>query len=144
MEQSRKNLKIMSVVVLIFAACSLVHMAAALIFNAISVSTLPAGISPDMIKLIVAGVTILLLLPQVYVGLRGLQIAKNPVATKGHIIWAVILFVLSALSIIDPIVGIVTNNNVSGNISMVLGVALELFVFYDFIKYANEVLNEAK
>ena len=85
--------------------------------------------------------TLVLLLPQVYVGLRGLRIAKNPVPAKGHIIWATILLVLTALGLIEPAAAMV-KGAFSENFSTVARILLEVAIYYDYIKSAKAVAKQ--
>lgn len=143
MEQSRKHLKITSVVVLIFATLTLLNLAANIWLGGdFNNSVIPDGAPENILqitKVFLLTFSGLLLLPQIYVGMKGLCIAKNPVSSKGHIVWATILFVLTALSLLSPIVGIVKQEAVSENISTLLGILVELAVYFDYIKYAKLV-----
>ena len=142
MEQSRKNLKISSIVVLVFAGLSLLNLVFELLFGEINRAEIPAG-SPNNIllitKIILAVVTIVLLLPQVYIGIKGLKVAKNPDASKGHIIWGTILFVLSIVGMVSPVINIVTQNNIGENVSTLLSILVETLVYFEYIKYAKAV-----
>lgn len=146
-EQARKKLKIWSLVVLLFAALTLLQIVAELMFGELNSIPIPAGAPENTLlitKVVLLVVSLVLLLPQVYVGLKGLKIAKTPKSSKGHIIWAYIMFALSALWLIDPVVGIVNRREVSGNISMLFSILLDLVIYYDYIKAAKEVAKLAE
>ena len=69
----------------------------------------------------------------------GLLIAKNPNASCGHIVWAIILFVFSVLSLVSPIVGMFQQGIVYQPIKELFGVLLEVLIYFDYIKtdFAN-------
>ena len=140
MEQAKKHLKISSMLVLLFVGISLLEIATELMFGDINSAPIPDG-APDNILLItktfVMVVALVLMLPKIYVGIKGLKIAKYPNASKTHIIWAVIIFVLTLLGLVEPAMAILKQDSV--NISALFGVLLELAIYYDYIKYAKLV-----
>lgn len=108
MEKTRYNLKITSICILLVTAFRLVSN----IFNffngglEVTSDMIPEGYTKEMvyITLVVMGViSLLALLPSIYMGIKGLKIAKNPDTSKAHIVWAMILLVLTAISILSAI-----------------------------------------
>ena len=145
MKQARKQLKIWSIVVLIFAAATLLSLASELMFGDLNNATIPEGASDNILlitKTILLVFSLVLLIPQIYVGVKGLRIAASPDSSKGHILWAIILLVATALTLITPAIDIFKGVNVYGNATDVLGILVEIFVYVDYIKYAKAVLNE--
>lgn len=144
MEQTRKNFKTASIVVLIFAGLSLLSVIVGLIFGDFNSVEVPADAPENillMTKALLLVVSLIFLLPQVYIGVKGLKIAKTPDKSKGHIVWAVILLVFSVLSLITPVVNMVTQGDIMDNVGTLLGALLEVIVYYEYIKYAREVLK---
>jgi uncharacterized membrane protein YhaH (DUF805 family) len=144
MEQTRKNFKTASIVVLIFAGLSLLSVIVGLIFGDFNSVEVPADAPENillMTKTLLLVVSLIFLLPQVYIGVKGLKIAKTPDKSKGHIVWAVILLVFSVLSLITPVVNMVTQGDIMDNVGTLLGALLEVIVYYEYIKYAREVLK---
>ena len=140
MEETRKHLKTSSFVVLLFAGLSLLRIITELLFGELNSAQLPEGAPENTLlitKLILLAVSLLLLLPKVYVGVKGLRIAKKPDSSKGHIIWAGIILAFSAFELIDPAVAIVKHGNVAENVSALFGVLLEVTIYYEYIKYAR-------
>ena len=86
-------------------------------------------------------ISMVLLLPQLYVGVRGMKIAKNPTSTKGHIVWAVILLIFSAFGIISTVSSIAEQVNILDNVITLFDHALDVIVYCMYIKYANRVLK---
>lgn len=142
MEQSRKYLKWSSVAVLSLVGVYILELISELLWGEINSAVIPEGASENILlitKIFIVAVSVLLLLPQIYVGIKGLMIAKKPTCTKAHIVWAVILLVFAAVGVVDPIVGLINGGGVYDNVKSLSGVALELVVYYDYIKYAREV-----
>ncbi len=142
MEQARKHLKKTSIVVLIFAGLSLISIVAQLIWGDFSQASIPEG-SPDNIllitKMVLLAISLLLLIPDVYIGIKGLKVAKKPNSSKGHIVWAIILFVLSIISLISSVVGLFSTESIGENISDIFSVLLEILIYFEYIKYAKMV-----
>ena len=139
MEQSRKNLKISSILILIFGAISFINVVVQLCFGEINRAELPEGTTDNILliaKIIILVLSFVILLPQFYVGLKGLKIAKNPTSSKRHIRWAIVLLVLSVIGVVDGVVGMI---NGSDTISSLLDCALESIIYYEYIKYARLV-----
>ena len=147
MEQARKNLKTSSIIVLVLAGLSLINILFELFFGefskALSGATIPEG-APENIVLIaqifVLAVSLLILLPQVYIGIKGLKIAKKPDSSRGHIIWGIILLVFTAFGLISPFVALIQKNGeVFDNISELCSIAVDVFILFEYVKFARDV-----
>lgn len=142
MEQSRKQLKLTSIVVLVLAGFSMLQIVGELLFGELSNPAIPEG-APDNIllitKIFLFSLALLLALPSVYIGIKGLRIAKKPNASWGHIVWAIILLVLAVLSLISPIVGFIKSGFEYESISSFLSIVIEITVFFEYIQYAIAV-----
>lgn len=147
MKQARKNLKTSSIIVLIFAGLSLINIIFELFFGelngALNSVALPDG-SPDNVVLIaqifILAISFLLLLPQLYIGFKGLKMAKNPDNSRGHIVWGIILFVFTALGLVSPFMALVRGNGEAfANISELLSIAVDVIVLFEYVKYAKAV-----
>ena len=142
MEQARKHLKISSIIVLVFAGLTLLNLVSELLFGELNRAEIPDG-SPDNIllitKILLLVVSLLLLLPQVYVGLKGLKMAKKPDSSKAHIIWGTILLVIAILGLVSPAIAIIKQEDVFNNVSELLSILVDVVVFFDYVKYARMV-----
>ena len=139
MEQTRKNLKLSSIVVLVLAGVSMLQVICELLFGELSNATIPEG-APDN-SLIITRIflflfALLLTLPSIYIGIKGLRMAKKPNASKGHIVWGIILLLLTFLSLLSPVVDIINNGFKYDYISGFFSIAVEITVFFEYIKYA--------
>ena len=140
MEQAQKQLKISSLIVLLFAGLSLVQIITELAFGEINSATIPEGAPENILlitKIILLSVTLIFLLPKVYAGLKGLQIAKTPDSSQSHIIWAIVALIFEVVGFIDPILDIVNQGNIWENVVMLAEISLEVIILYEYIKYAK-------
>lgn len=145
MENSKKQLKIASYLVLILAGLSLVQLVFSIIFFKVDADA-AAGATEQFImilKIILLVVSAILLLPRVYIGLKGIKVASNPTSSRAHIIWALILLAIAIVSAVSSISALISQQDVSNNVGILLDCALDIIVFIDYIKYANEVAKAA-
>jgi hypothetical protein len=143
MSISRNHLKEASFLVLLFTAFSFIRMIIQL-FVGFEADPTQVGVSHEIIvvtMIVMFVVGLILLLPQLYVGVKGMKIAKNPTSSKGHIVWAVILLVFSAFGIISTVTSIAEQINVVDNVITLVDHALDVIVYCMYIKYANRVLK---
>lgn len=109
MEKKRKDLKIYSILILAFVAISLIKIIVTTCINGFpQVEEIPEGMTETTVRIvtIIAFVlSFIVLLPQVYVGIKGLKISAG-VATEGkaHLTWAIVLAVVAAFSVISSII----------------------------------------
>jgi hypothetical protein len=85
----------------------------------------------------------ILLLPQTYVGIKGMKISNKPGSSKAHIVWAVILAALSVIGIFSPVSELIRGVDVSGNVLAVVDMALDVIIYIEYINYANKVMKAA-
>lgn len=148
MEKAKKNLRDYSFLALLFAALSLVR----IIYSAttggleVDTSSLPEGITEAMVQIVlivVLALSVVLLLPQLYIGVKGMKVAKNPDASKGHIVWAKILLVLSIIAIISPVVDIFKDFSVD-RLLEIIDIGIDVILFFAIVKYGNQVRKAVK
>ena len=84
-------------------------------------------------------VSLVCLLPQVYIGIKGLKIAKNPDSSKGHIVWGIILLAFAIIGMVSPLVAVIKQDEVFENASALLSILIEVAFFYDYVKCARVV-----
>ena len=143
MSISRNHLKEASFLVLLFTAFSFIRMIIQ-VFVGFEADPTQVGVSHEIIvvtMIVMFVVGLILLLPQLYVGVKGMKIAKNPTSSKGHIVWAVILLIFSAFGIIATVSSIAEQVNVVDNVITLVDHALDVIVYCMYIKYANRVLK---
>jgi hypothetical protein len=134
----------MSVVILLFAAISLVRMTISLFTVGFKVDPAQVGVSPKIAvatMIVIFVINLLLLLPQVYVGVKGIKIAKEPTYSKTPSVWAVILLVFAAFGVISAISNISKQVNVVDNIFVLADHAIDVALYFFYVKYLNKVLK---
>ena len=143
---NQKNLKVSSIVVLIFAGFTLTRLILELCLGELNRMPLPEG-APDntllIAKIILFSFSCLLLLPQVFVGVKGILIAKKPNASKVHIIVAIALLACTVLTLGTPVINILNNVSVLDNLGDLFGIMLDAIVLYEYVKYAVIVSKQA-
>ena len=139
MEQARKHLKFSSLAILTLAGLSLINIVSELLVGELKI---PAG-SPDGIllvtKIILTVVSLVCLLPQAYIGIKGLKVAKKADSSKAHIVWGIILLVCAITGMISPLVAVIKQDEVFENASALLSILIEVAFLYDYVKYARVV-----
>ena len=145
MGNSIKYLKITSIALLIYTIFSAFEIAIALYFGEFDNVAIPEG-SPDNIlaitKTFILVVSVLLLLPQLYLGIKGLRVAANPTSSKGHIVLAIVIFVFVLISAVTAIQGIASGEETDSNVSALLSLMVEVAIYFEYILYAIRVAKE--
>ena len=138
MERNRKNLKITSIVLLIFAGSSVLNILGEVLFGELNNATESASLvlAAKIILLVVSG---LCLLPQVYVGLKGLKIAKTPDASRAHIFWATVLLVFAVIGLISPALALLRGASVGQNVGGILSQLIEICLYYEYLTFAKAI-----
>ena len=76
------------------------------------------------------------------VGIKGLKIAKKPDHSRAHIILGIILVVVTAAGLISPLFALIQGNGRAfGNIAELCSIAVDVFVLFEYVKYAVAVRN---
>ena len=145
MEKTRKNLKELSIVALIFVGLSLIRMIVDVCLNGFGeIKDLPEGVSESVgqVALVVVWVLgILFLIPQIYVGVKGIKQANNPTPGKAHIVWAFILAAMSVLSTISAMSKL-SHGYSTENLLTLIDVLLNVIIFVAYFYYARKVAAE--
>ena len=139
MEQTKKNLKTTSMLVLLFAALTLIRVIVSLIFDGFGSTEGATDGAVLVANIIVLVVTVICLIPQVYIGLKGIKVANAPDSSKAHVIWAMILFVITVLSLISPVIGLIKKDTGSDNVGTLLSLLLEGIIYFEYVKYARDI-----
>ena len=146
MTNARKNLKFLSVAVVVFAIISCAKGLIDIFWTFTNLKELPEGVTETVAMvtaIILAVISVVLLLPRLYVGIKGIKVANHPDSSKGHIVWAVILTVIAVLALIDPVSNLIKNFNLTSNILDVINLALDVLIYGLYAKYAMQVSKAA-
>ena len=142
MEQTRKYLKLSSIAVLALAFFSLLQIVSELLYGELNNAVIPEGAPENILpitKIVLFSVALLLTLPNIYIGIKGLRIAKKPNSSKGHIVWAIIILAIAALFLIEQGVGFIHDGFNFESISAFCSIVVEVAVFVEYIRLAIAV-----
>lgn len=108
MEKVKKDLKVYSIVILAFVAFTLVRaIVSACVYGIPQPAEIPQDSTKEMVKImtIIAFVlSFVLLLPQVYVGFKGIKIADGAICNKAPRVWAIILALLAGIATVSGLI----------------------------------------
>lgn len=142
METSLKKLKTAAIIVLCFTVITLVELVSELLLLDFDATGVDAGAMLTT-EIFVFVVSVIMLLPRFYIGIKGLKVAADPDSSKAHIVWAVIIFIATIISTASPIIGIVSNEDVMENIYVLILVLIDVVVYFSYIKNAIAVARDA-
>lgn len=142
MDKNRKELKSFSIVILAFVALDLIKIIISLFVKGLPLpNEIPEGMSKDIVQIttiIIFVVSLIILIPQIYVGVKGLMIANGAKSGNAHIIWAIILVVLSAIATISGIVDITKAFSFDALLN-ILSPAVDVVIFAFYYFYAKKI-----
>jgi uncharacterized membrane protein len=146
MEKNRKNLKVISILILALAVYSFARLALSVFTIEVNPENLAEGVSSSLLlvgQIFVCVVGFILLLPQIYVGIKGIKVSNKPDSSKAHIVWAVILAALSVIGIFSPVSELIQGVDVVGNVLAAVDMALDVIIYIEYINFANKVMKAA-
>ena len=142
MDKHRKHLKEYSVLILIFTAISFARIVIDACIYGFTGANLPiTGIDPTLVKLVAIIffiICIIFLLPDVYVGFKGMKEADKTTGAKAHIVWSLVLSILSLVATISAILSMFTGFDF-GKLIEVLDTAVDTALFYVYYITAKKV-----
>jgi uncharacterized membrane protein len=146
MEKNKKNLKILSILILALAVYSLIRIVLSVFSIDLNPEDLTDGASATHLligQIFVCVVSVILLIPQIFVGIRGIKVSNNPDSSKAHIVWAVILTVLSVIGILSPASELIKGVAVLDNLLAVADMVLDAIIYIEYINYAKKLVKAA-
>lgn len=142
MNQAKKRLKFISECILILLAVSFVKSILEIFLTDVTIDDVSESLIITSKIIICLLLTAIIFIPQLYIGVRGLKIAKNPNNSKSHIVWAVIFAGFAILSIISAIVGMVNTGDIARNIFGIVNGGIDLAMYSCYIVFAKQVFDE--
>ena len=144
MEKNKKELKILSILILVLVAWSVIKAIVNVCLYGMPKLEATEGVSQEVMQ--VAGVIVfvlsfVVLLPQVYVGVKGILVADKGAKGKGHIIWAIILAVLAAIAAISSAISVFKAFSADNLVSLGLA-ATDLAVYLAYFVIARKIAND--
>ena len=146
MEKNKKNLKILSILILALAVYSLIRIVLSVFSIDLNPEDLTDGASATLLligQIFVCVVSFILLIPQIFVGIKGIKVSNNPDSSKAHIVWAVILTVLSVIGILSPASELIKGVAVLDNLLAVADMVLDAIIYIEYINYAKKLVKAA-
>ena len=145
MENYRKHLRDMSILVLVFAVIGCVRAILNVFMMDFNMEALPDGATAGIVlvsQIITTVFMLIFAIPDFYIGVKGLKISKNPDSSKAHIVWATILAVLSVFALLSHISGLAQSGIVNGLIN-IIGTAADVAIYVWYIVCAKQVRKTA-
>jgi uncharacterized membrane protein len=146
MEKNKKNLKVLSILILALAVYSLIRIVLSVFSIDLNPEDLTDGASATHLligQIFVCVVSVILLIPQIFVGIKGIKVSNNPDSSKAHIVWAVILTVLSVIGILSPASELIKGVAVLDNLLAVADMVLDAIIYIEYINYAKKLVKAA-
>lgn len=142
MEKSRKYLKFMSEIILICLTFSFLRSILEVFLTKVTDANIPTQFL-IIAKIMLCVIYAVLYLPQVFIGVKGIKVAKNPDSSKAHIVWAVIFIVFAVFAAISAVSGLIKAEDVTGNIFGLIDAVIDLGLYFFYVKFAKQVLAKA-
>lgn len=141
MENSKKQLKVASILMLVLTAWSLIKLVVDIILFSIDPNQFE-GIAEEnfvIVKIVAIVFGIFLLIPGVYVGVKGLKFAKNPDSSKAHLIVAFILLIGVLVATITAAINVFKGIEVASYTANLSGHIAENIALVLYIRSAEEI-----
>ena len=143
MDHSRR-LKFSSIFVLGLLLVSLLEILPEIWFGDFSSIPIEDGTPANILlitKIFVSVVSVICLLPSVYIGIKGLKIAYNPDSSKAHIVWGCIVFVFTVIGAIAALLDFL--NQVEGvSIFRFLSILVDVVVLFEYVQSSIAIAKE--
>lgn len=146
MENSKKQLKIISLFILIFAALSVARTVIGIFTITVTPDQIPEGLTEGLVRiaLIIGQIgAIIFVIPQLYIGLKGVKLANGGEGSKAQIVWAIVLTVLSVVTLISTVSNILSTKDVLNNVLTLVIALCDVALYYLYAKYAKQIRNAA-
>ena len=141
MEKNKKELKILSWVILVLALFAVVNNIVELCISGLPTATPPEGLTVEVVKVIsIIGCVIgfLVYIPQIFVGVQGIRVAGGAKAGKAHIVWAIILAVFAGISVVAGLCSFASGFTASKLASVCMAI-VDIMVYVYYIIYARKI-----
>jgi amino acid permease len=144
MNNNRKELKILSIFILAIVALTVIRAIVGICMNGIPQPTeIPEGMTKELAQIITVitfALSFVALIPQIYVGVKGLMVANGAASGKAHIVWALILAIFAGVSVFSGISDLTKAVNLD-TVFNLIGYVADLAMFGFYYVYALKVKN---
>lgn len=137
MEKAKKNLKIWSVLYIILAIVDAVSIVGAYLSGDLNVSDVSENMQTAVL-IIVIGLAVIMALSKLFLGIQGYRQADGKTKGTGHITFAKVVLVLSIITFVATIPGIINEYSYKKISDLCLNL-FSLVVVFDYIKQAKYI-----
>lgn len=144
MEKNKKDLKLLSILILVLACLSLLMSIIGVCVRGLPQPTeIPEGMTKELVQIstIIAFVLgLVVLIPHIYVGVKGICIANGSSNSKGLLVVTIVLIVLASVSTITGISNLIKLFDLSNALALV-GSILDIVIFVCYYLTARKVIG---
>lgn len=144
MEKTRKQLKEISVVILILAAFSLIRSVIDVILTDFSQASRLEGVTPGLIlatQIFLIVFAFVLMIPEIYVGVKGIKIANASSSSKAPIVWAVILAIFSGVGVISSVSSLIHQGDLVGDLLALANTVIDVLLYITYINHVKKLIQ---
>lgn len=144
MEKTRKQLKEISVVILILAAFSLIRSVIDVILTDFSQASRLEGVTPGLIlatQIFLIVFAFVLMIPEIYVGVKGIKIANASSSSKAPIVWAVILAIFSGVGVISSVSSLIHQGDLVGDLLALANTVVDVLLYITYINHVKKLIQ---
>ena len=147
MDKNRKRLQIASLIILVITLFILVRNIVDVSIHGFAATTIPEdlkdiGITLEaltVVNIIIFVISLLILIPDAYVGIKGLQIVKTKTEKKSHITLAKLFVVLYGITVISTCMSFASTTNLPLTIVSLIIELITTLAFLFYAIYAKKV-----
>jgi hypothetical protein len=131
--KNKEALKTLSVLILFLAGLTLTRTIVDLIVSGLPIANVADGMTKELMQItaiITVVLSCVLLLPQVYVGIKGIKVSNGAASSKAPFVWAIILAILSGIAAISgfsTMISAFTFSNILAFVDIALDVVVYIF-----------------
>ena len=144
MEKTRKQLKEISVVILILAAFSLIRSVIDVILTDFSQASRLEGVTPGLIlatQIFLIVFAFVLMIPEIYVGVKGIKIANASSSSKAPIVWAVILAIFSGVGVVSSVSSLIHQGDLVGDLLALANTVVDVLLYITYINHVKKLIQ---
>ena len=144
MEKARNSMKVSAICILVLTLFRLATSIITFITGGVQITDdmLALGIEADLLHTILVAtwvISLIAYLPNLYLGLKGLKVAKTPDNSKAHIVWAVILLVFNAIALLSALGQLSKSADMTSAVLEAVQMAISVLLYIFYIAEAKKI-----
>jgi hypothetical protein len=140
MDRSSRNLLTYALFILGSVAVTLVGIGAEIYLGGFAIPDGTTQEALDITKIFVLAISAVMLLPQIYIGIKGICVARNPDSSYSHIFLGGILLAITLVSLVLSVGGIFTGSE-DVSYTALVEQTFQVIFYIGFLISANQVRN---